>query len=86
MILQSKTQNPRNLNHLHHDLIAKEQTILQKNVGVVPMQQIDPNGSNMSIQQIIEMIGKNKETSPTQDFINSQKPFKLKKPRLQWAD
>ena len=33
-----------------------------KNAGVVPMQQIDPNTSNRSIQQKIEMMGKNKET------------------------
>ena len=61
MIHQSKTRNPRHLNHLHHGFIANGQTILQKNVGVVPMQQIDPNGSNRSIQQTTEKMGKNKE-------------------------
>ena len=38
------------------------QTILQKNFRVVPMQQIDPNGSNRCIQQTIEMMGKIEET------------------------
>ena len=33
-----------------------------ENAGVVPMQQKDPNASNRSIQQTIEMMGKNKET------------------------
>ena len=62
MILKSKTRNLRHLNHLHHVPIANEQTILQKNVEVVPMPQVDPNGSNRSIQQTIEVMGKNKET------------------------
>ena len=48
MIFQSKTQNLRHLNHLHHVLIANEKTILQKNVGIVSMQQIDPNGVSSS--------------------------------------
>ena len=86
MILQSKTQNLRRLNNLHHVLTANGQTILQKNFGVVPKQQIDLNVSNRSIQNIIEMMGKTKETGPTRTFISSQKPPKLKKPRLQWAD
>ena len=43
-------------------LIANGQTILQKNVAVVSIPLIDPNGSNRSIQQTIEMMGKNKET------------------------
>ena len=50
------------------------------------MQQIDPNASNRSIQQTIEMMGKNKETCPIQDLHHFSKPFKLKKPRLQRAD
>ena len=62
MILPSKTRNLRHPDHLHTVLIANEQTILQKNVGVVPMQQTHPNGSNRSIQQTIEMMGKTKET------------------------
>ena len=62
MILQSKTRNLQQLNHLHHALISMEQTILQKNVGVVPMKQIDINGANKSIQQTIELIGKTTET------------------------
>ena len=57
-----QTRNHRLLIHLHHVLIANEQTILQKNVGVVPSQQKDPNGLNKSIQQIIEMMGRKKET------------------------
>ena len=68
MILQPKTRNLRHLNHLHHVLIVNEQTIVRKNVGVVPMRQIDPNGSNRSIQLVMEMMGKNKETCPTQDL------------------
>ena len=62
MIPRSKTRKLRHLNHFYHVLIADEQTILQKNVGVVPIQQIDPNGSNRSIQQTVEKMGKNKET------------------------
>ena len=33
-----------------------------KKAGVVPMQQLDPNASNKTIQQTIETTGKNKET------------------------
>ena len=62
MILRPRTRKLRHLNHLHHVLIANEQTILQKNAGVVPMPLIDQNDSTRSIQQIIEMMGKNKET------------------------
>ena len=62
MILQSKTPNLRHLNPLHHVLFANGQTIRQKNVGVAPKQQIDPNGSSWSNQQTIELMGKIKET------------------------
>ena len=50
------------------------------------MQQIDPNGSNMSIQQTIEMMGKTKEIRPRQYLHQISKTFSTKKPRLQWAD
>ena len=53
--------NFRHLNHSHHVLIANGQTILQKKFGVVPMEQIDPKGSNRSIPQTIEITGKNRE-------------------------
>ena len=62
MILRSKTLNLQRLNKLHHLLIASGQTILQKKIGVVPMPLIDPNASNRTVQQTIEMMGKNKET------------------------
>ena len=68
MIIRPKTRNLQRPNNLHPVLIANEPIILQKNVGVVPMQQIDPNGSNRSIQQIIKMMGKNKATRPIQDL------------------
>ena len=42
----SRTQNLRHLDHLNLVLIANEQIILQKHVGVVPMPLIDPNGSS----------------------------------------
>ena len=58
MILQSKIRNLRHLNNLQHVLTANRQYIFQKNVGVVPMQQIKPNGLNKSIQQTIEIMGK----------------------------
>ena len=86
MILPSKTLNLQHLNLSHHVLIASGQTILQKNVGVVPMPLTDPNDTNRSIQQTIEMMGKNKKPDPSRTFINPQKLFKLKKLRLQWAD
>ena len=37
MTLRSKTRNLRHLNHMQHVLIANEQIIFQKNVGVFPM-------------------------------------------------
>ena len=41
MTLPLKTR--KDLNRLHHVLIASGQTILQKSVGAVPMLLIDPN-------------------------------------------
>ena len=79
MILQCKTPNFRHLHHLHHVLTSNGQTILQKNVGVVPMQQIDLNSSNRSIQQTIGMMGKNKETGPIQDHRRFSKTLQTKK-------
>ena len=62
MILLSKTRNLRDPDHLQNVLLANEQTILLKNVGMVPMQQTDPNGSNKNIQQTVEMMDNSKET------------------------
>ena len=86
MIRPPKTRNIRPLNHLHHVLFANEQIILQKNIGAVPMQQIDPNRSNRSIQWTAEMMARTRKLDPRRTFINFQKPFDLKKSQLQWAD
>ena len=86
MILQSKTQNLWHLNHLHYVFNANGLTILLKKVGAVPMPQIDPNGSNRSIQQTLRMTGKVKENWTTQDLHHFSNTFSAKKPRLQWAD
>ena len=85
MILRSKTRNPRQLNQLHHVFIANGQLMLQKNVGLIPMPLIDPNGSNRTIQKTTGMMFNNK-LDPSRPFMDSQKPFELKKPRLQWAE
>ena len=78
MIFPSKTRNHRHPDHLHPVLIANEQTIFQKNVSVVPMQQIDPKASkasNRSIHPTIEMMGETKEIRPTQDHHQFSKTF-----------
>ena len=61
MILRFKTQNLRHLNHFQPVLIANEPIICQKNVGVVPVALVDPNGSSRIIQHTVAM-DKNKET------------------------
>ena len=61
MILRPKIQKLRHLDQLHPVLITNEQTVLDKNAGAVPMKRIDPNGSNMIIQQTIEITGMHKE-------------------------
>ena len=73
MILRPKTRNLRHLDHLHPVPIANGQIILHKDVGAVPMPLIDPNGSNEIIKQTIELMGKNNETWPIQDFYQFSK-------------
>ena len=75
MILPSKTRYHRHPDHLHPVAIANEQTIFQKTVGVVPMQQIEPNASNKSIHPTIEKMGETKEIRRTHDHDQFSKTF-----------
>ena len=86
MILRSKTQNLRHLNILHPIFIANEQIFLQKmfewSQCRLQTQTVQPGSPSRQSK----WWARTRKLDPSRTFINPQKPFKLKKPRHQWAD